>query len=743
MNKYSPILWRLTYAALLLAIFTVAIQPFELFDSNLFYVFQSRDLERARQLKAGVWVFFGPEMTGGGNLPGPAYSALLLLASFINQTWIGGWWLQFLLAAAGGLAGSLYFYKRKLYNASFFWIFAYSLAPLNFIFLTFSLNVSCLIFFVVTGILGLHSIFNEESEIKRIKASYVTSFIIGLGLQFHFSIIILFISFIFLVLFAKRLNIPPLRLSSLFKNVAFFLLPSFPYLVWLAFKNMGIPFGLIPFYSGMAVNAPLKISLMAQFNLNQFLNSDVLKWLQKIALSLPVFLFLIPFLRLPTRLIPITVVLLFSLPLYMHWFFSPQAIRYTMPFYISMIFFLSFFFEDLCKEPKKLKMLLALSVFLVLLFFYFAKSHFKINPLYILTLLFLALLLLKNSGAKIWNFNSALSLLLVTLASFQFSLSRSLLLVDRDMAGTLPTRKAWQHIWDTVSTHSGWNYEEARKRIYYINHHMEQDPELFWTDYSPKISKTPGHAIPDGYLISNRYPLKKLGNKRIIKWILQQPIQEDLRLGIINNELVLGRNLSNRILIVPYWNKAKKNLPTFFQNNGQGYKLSSNDLSLRIIKNPSGVFKINPQEYLLKWNSCPNVNEFCSTGSRIKLIQLNRHQYQVNLKIFGAALSQVSPWISPDWTESWDRPYLNIKCEDEEEQFFQILSSIGYNRLYAVKKNNPTLIGNNSIIAPLERVFEFSCQKKLESLKMGMKGIVVDKISSLEKLPGSELKIIF
>ncbi len=75
-----------TFEVILWALFLV---PF--FYSNwdlfVFYVFESRDIQRARDILAGHVVLYGPELSGGGNLPGPAYYFLKAAVLWFFDTW--------------------------------------------------------------------------------------------------------------------------------------------------------------------------------------------------------------------------------------------------------------------------------------------------------------------------------------------------------------------------------------------------------------------------------------------------------------------------------------------------------------------------------------------------------------------------------------------------------------------------------------------------------------------------------
>ena len=93
----------------------------------LFFSFQVRDLERAAEVAAGHWILWGPEMTGGGHLPGGLYYWLLAIPLRLGMGWKGAWVLICLLwvaasAAAGFLLARAYGSLAALLAAAYFFL---------------------------------------------------------------------------------------------------------------------------------------------------------------------------------------------------------------------------------------------------------------------------------------------------------------------------------------------------------------------------------------------------------------------------------------------------------------------------------------------------------------------------------------------------------------------------------------------------------------------------------------------
>src|SRR4051794_37846012 len=91
-------------------------------NTILFSVFQSRDLFRAQKLLEGQPIFWGPEMTGGGTLPGPFYYLLLAPSQAISQGWQSAWIWLVILQCVACVVGFYAFRAAGLKTAAYLWI---------------------------------------------------------------------------------------------------------------------------------------------------------------------------------------------------------------------------------------------------------------------------------------------------------------------------------------------------------------------------------------------------------------------------------------------------------------------------------------------------------------------------------------------------------------------------------------------------------------------------------------------
>mgnify|MGYP001602885281 FL=1 len=67
-------------------------------------IYQARDLDRAAGLLNGHFIWYGPELSGGGHLPGPFYYWLLAIPLALGRSWASALTFNCMLSAAAATA---------------------------------------------------------------------------------------------------------------------------------------------------------------------------------------------------------------------------------------------------------------------------------------------------------------------------------------------------------------------------------------------------------------------------------------------------------------------------------------------------------------------------------------------------------------------------------------------------------------------------------------------------------------
>jgi hypothetical protein len=748
------------------ALFIVCLDPIILYKQTVFYIFQSRDLERARNLLQGHLIFFGPEMTGGGYLPGPLYYYLLSIGMTFKANWIGAWYMQLTLAYLAAVSGLVYF-TRKFSSLlmGLLWLIIFVSAPFTFRFLQLFLNVSSMLIFAVGAIMFIDKAFSHPTYAGRKKGFLIACLLIGFGIQLHFSLIVYFIALVFLHLFGQKLSLHKLSGKDFLYGVILFIVPSTPYIIWAICHKLGISVGQQGFYNPNAFEALKSVFFITRFSLGSSWSDLFGIWHRNIVFTVPFPFVVLLLAQLITRvylgtktslssyakLKPILICLCFSFIPFLDWFFSPQAMRYSMPLYICLIFLTTIVYRSVLDNEEAVEVFNWIGGMFLIVFIFLSNFVFtsKLSPQIFLiyvpvtsTTLFVCYFFDK----KIWDKGRTTILSLAIFIGLVFS-QKYLLYTSYfyvKSTGNLPNYSQISQVWSVISSETGWSYKEASKKIYYINNHMEYDPQMVLETLDIKQPVTALKNItniPNGFFVSTNFHARKVKTKAdYLNWLLMQNLQSDVKKELESGKIKIGDNLSSSNLVIPFWIKDSFKIASSFHNVGEGYRLTSDDKILSRISQREGAVKMNSSSFLFKWNECPDQNLYCSTGAVVDLIKKREGVYLINIKIVGGTISQISPWVSPGWTQAWIAPFLEIDCNDVKTKL-EIASSIGFNRKYPNDLSTPVLLGNNSFVGPFERLFNFSCKGSIKKISFGRKGSTVDQIRNVLLLDGKILTL--
>lgn len=737
-------------------VFLFCSQPQQLIDQTFFYIFQGRDMARAFEILSGKAVFFGPEMTGGGYLPGPLYYIFIGIGLFFKSNWIGAWMVQYILAGIAALAGAYFFKSRYSNLTALLWIALFCLAKFTGFYFSLFLNVSCMLAFAVGAIVTTNLAYTLEDEKKRKFNFYLSCLIIGLGLQFHFSIITQMIAMLAIQLFAPKLGSSRLPAKTIALGLILFLIPSIPYIVWINAQSFGIHFGVKGFYNGETDQSLNSIIHLIKIGFADSWSTILTSWFAKFFYSVPLPL-LVLLLAAPRKDVFFKTVssriflfgLFFAFIPYLNWYLSPQAMRYSMLFYLGITLYFLSIYHELIKNNLLVKRFNWLSAFVIVCIVgYFGSKNSYVNltrfTIYTLSttaVLCLALFLLEWKS-KVITRQIAVSfmfiLLLICAQKHYFTHS-----IGSD--GYMPTSGDWKYTWNVIHSYSGWTYADSKEKIYYIGHHVNQDPELFLKGYDLRRDPQQEQIKPDGFFVSNRFRrMRRMEFRRArpLDWLLNQNLHPDIVKGLNSGDIRLGKNLSRMNLIVPFWINKEVQMPQHFHNMGEGYKLSSEDLELQTVQEQEGAIKLSTGHILFKWNESSDQDKYCSTGAKVLLKKESKTKYSIDVRIVGGTLSQISPWVSPNWTQAWINPYLEITCGKEKKRF-ELAESIGFRRLYSHSTWTPFFSGNNSLVAPATRSFTFDCKQTVNNITIGRASSEIEKITSVGTLPGKSLSFDF
>lgn len=750
----------------LLAYYFILVDPQAVLDRTIFYAFQTRDMNRALRLMNGWPIFFGPEMTGGGNLPGPFYYILLIPGLFASGDWRGPWMQMMLLAGASSVLAWFFFRRRGMQLAG---LLCVTLIPLSVItnhYMTLFINPSFLYVAVIPALILICEAFHPDREIKSRGRCFVgAALIISLGIQIHYSIIFLFFAMLFMHGFRKRFDLPKIENKYLWFGLITFAIPFTPYLIWSFASSLGRPFGQPSVYVGEVSDVwPTLLHLLSavfEFDPLAALRRTLMQFVNNTPVVLPLAIaavFLARGLRTQARaglaeenseietrgkhlLKPLAVCAAFGFVPFSYIFFVPIANRYSLPMVIPLIFVAATVLESWLNSKLKLycfNILAGGASAAAIIYLYFDNAPI-VDPIRVLLTAFLGFMAVLLMYFKTDSLPAA-KIIAFTLTALVGALHLQIYRTGalRSNENNMVRYDQWRTMWQKVYSRTGWPPEELKRRVYFVNTHTNGDPEpMYRTVMREQGAKSMRPDAPDGYIVIAKPPHEDLDIK---EFLLGQAIAEDLKTGLRNGDVELMEPSLDQLWSVAYRVKPGSHLPKSFHNWGLYYNTSEHAELLN--EHPGDRAYEAGGKYVFKWNECPDKHPYCNSAARVELERLNKNEVKVKVDVIGEALSQNSPWIHPTWTQSWNDPFVEIKCGKQPPQTLKLASSIGYRREYLVYEPVTLyFIGNNSILAPFERTFSIPCPESVSEISVGRASSSVDQVRGSLTLPGQKLSL--
>ena len=742
----------------LVGYFLYAIDIDKIQDMIFFYVFQIRDLQRATDLITGQLIFYGPEVTGGGNLPGPFYYFLLAAALAVKAHWTSAWFLLLLLVSVSLACGWRLFRTQISLVSALLWLGLFSLSAYSLRIMLSFLNVSYLLPFAVLIFICIYRTYDTTNENDRRKYFLANHLLLGLAVQLHLSILSLWIALLFLHLFARPLRLNKVDRKTFSWGLVFFITPCLPYITWLILSKFGIEVGQGIPSIGSTERAVSSLALVAgytqSFTLSTILQTILVRTLETVPLPIFVLAFLLHQWRKDSAaestfnpaLRALTVCLLVSVVPFAYWFFATIGQRYGIPFFVGACFLTILLHHDLAKHPTLLSKYNNLCFWglMALLIFLGARFPQEISPAFFLKTALLiglpttALYLGRKTIPQLKG--ATIISLVLTLAIFKTQMVVAKAGDWNPNPILLPRLSHWRLIWTTIYSQTGWSYQEAIRRIYFLNHHLEQDASIGYAEAVKDLSPPKNATPPDGYFVTISENYQKIKTRHLVDWLLDQNIQHDVRAALERGDIELGGWIGAGITIVPYYVKNTALVPQHFHNYGLGYAADPDEDLLDGATEAGQALALSKEKFIFKWNECPSKQSLCATGSLVSLGKDQSQRTTIEVKSFGRTISQISPWINPDWTQAWINPFIEVECGPLKERLL-LASSIGYRRENASVPNVLLLWGNNSFIGPHTRTYSPPCTSAITAITVGRESSSVETLYSVKALSGKSLRL--
>lgn len=232
MEKFQTLIRKLnsfflTDKIIIFILFSFAIIYYSIFNGEPRSptVYQARDIRRAFDILNGVFVWYGPDLFGGGKAPGSFYYWLLAVPLYLTDTWHSLQPFSNLLASAA--ATGMYLFLKKNYSklVGFFGFFSFLLSITIIKNLQSFWNPSYIYLFQILIIYYL----NEISVEKLLKTA-IGFFLLSLSVQIHMSQLVFFVAAITCILTLQAPIKDKLKLLAI-ALISFFI-PLTPYFYW-------------------------------------------------------------------------------------------------------------------------------------------------------------------------------------------------------------------------------------------------------------------------------------------------------------------------------------------------------------------------------------------------------------------------------------------------------------------------------------------------------------------------------
>ncbi|MFA6091876.1 MAG: hypothetical protein WCU88_08025 [Elusimicrobiota bacterium] len=741
----------------LLLIFLILFIPLQsCLDAAKFTIFAARDLDRAQLLAAGRIILFGPEASGGGHLPGSFYYFLLAAPLKLGFGWKAAWQLQFALMAAG--FSLLWLFIRIRLGALPAYYALFCAAFFNYKSLFFAYNASFLPFFTLAALISLCAAFDDRSR-RRDLAWALFGLLCGLGLQFHMSFSLILLSGLILQLYSARFGLKPLAWKTFAAGLSAFLLTLLPYGIWLASVRLSMPIGqsALPFTGADAVK------LKGIWNYAVKARADYpAQALAQRSLTLLPFEAVIPLIFLSLTACGKNP----PLPDKVHAEASPDvpdSLRFAgncvKVLSVSTALTALTYVMSLALSPTRYSIISRLSLdFLTCALL--ARRKDRIRPdifypaliagLFALTLawriclwpsahttldwhsllfpaaagLALALLVLLKTGAKTDRALFCIALALPLILSFIIRTG-----IKHYSDGDFPKSRDLEEMSRVILSQTGWDYAEARRRIFYINVR-----EMTTVSYLYRAAQDAGRSQAsagsgldrvDGYFAAI-FPRRERDrrnddNKR---WLLRQDLPPILKEGIASGGIVLGIMTNcGGLFLTPYKIADTQQFPPYFHNSSDAYSLTGPE--------PALLPEPHAKTFRFTFNDCPDHAKWCEILADVQLRRRKDARMSARVVFSGEPLSQACEGVNLQWNELLKRPYLTVECAGSRRRVL-LAESLGMQRDKARSMNH-------SLLAPYERIFNVECRGRLQKISVGYESAAAYHMTRrIEGLPGQE-----
>jgi hypothetical protein len=614
--------------------------------------YQARDINFALDLLNGNHVWFGPDLTGGGKLPGPFYYYLLALPLFIYKSLTSVIFFQIVLIAL-----SAYFFWRLLTKIATEWqatigltfyLFSYSIYNS----LIYHWNPSFLPLFVVAI---LYFYFRYENH--QLKNQFLAYFLIGIATQIHFSIFLVGIGFLINDIVNKRSP----RLIAV--SILVLLAPFIPYFIWHLMHEKQISSGEYNWLNGLNSLAYQFESSEEERRYEHFWQAGWFYFFKDLVFTggfLSLFIFNQKFKMIPKVL---WILLLITSPLVGLHFSDENVIRYTLPFFTVFILIIT-----LISNEKILWLLIPTAALVFCYHFFFTDltlSSFQvIHPGFFLGfLLCVALWIFLDPNQRIFKFAFlVIGFMSLALQNHMFPL--------HTFSYPPVSHNQMAEILNPIIERTGWDYTTFRGKTYFDQLLPEEvDTGIVYNLQLKKVSVRKNPKI-DFVVISDSSPH------------YSEEFPKEIQLSLSNGDLVLEDQILGDEFKIQFYHHSQLKSELFWNNVGHNYINADSDI----------------RDLADNWqfiSDCENEDLKCRVYFGFKI---DNEQNILKFYSYGSPIGVTSQANNASWVTYIEKMKLQINCSNFSKEF-EPVQYLGH--------RSP---GNSRFLAPFSNYVKLPCQ---------------------------------
>lgn len=638
--------------------------------------YQARDLLRAQEVLRGNLIFFGPEASGGGYLPGGAYYYFLAALLSVGLHWEGIFYAMLFLHALG--IGFLWTFFRGRNNtlgavfSSTLFLCSFNLTYVLAQFLNSSflplLSIGIFIAFIRSFEFASS---DQEKEPKQRFYWFLGCLLLGLAFQFHFTTITFLLGMITIQLFGRYIGVRPLQWRLFSQGIILFLITLLPYTIWWLLRAKSYSLGQLP----LPLNATKFGTSALKYYYNEFsIGAAGMTTKQTLQILSDLFIF-------PEILAPIAGLIFIF---YDRYLLKNKPEKISIATKLSFIFlffgFLPGFYQILCN-------------------WYEWNVRYSIN--FQVCLVFVCALVFENinwpesrfiatlPGRRFyWGLGTCACILAYTLFKLPYVQGRS---AKPDFDPYYVSYDKLHQVAALIHKQTGWDYRELKRRLFLINFYNS-------VTFAPLDELKKSETINsindiDGYIAGIKFPREVLNSKtELANWLKSSHVETSVLQALERKELELRIELQDqKYLVASYHFMDPYRKGDHFQNVGLPYaELSAEDLSI-----PPDVY------YNGNLNNCPNREEICNDS--IQLWQKKNKEGLAILKIAiqGPTMAQPNFAMIPEWTESLWEIFINLSCNGLKFRL-SVAQTLG-------KTHQNDQFTQHELFTPFERSYKDPC----------------------------------